>query len=161
MKPVCDLKATEEQKDALRVLARSNQREEADRVRAILWTLDGRTCLEIASLLGVRDRQVKVWRKLFREGGVDALRSRKAPGRPVRKGEAALAIARELLASQKPDSPPWTLPRLVEEIRRREGFTISTGWLSVLLRKRGRLPGVGPGTRSRVSRTPKRSSASG
>lgn len=143
------------------MLSRSNQREEADRARAILWTLEGKTCAEIGKLLGVRERQVKVWRRLFREQGVEALKARKATGRPVRKGEIALAIAKELLASPRSDLPPWTLPRIAEEIRRREGFTISTGWLSVLLRKKGRLPGVGLGTRSKGSRTPKRSSASG
>ena len=41
---------------ALRALSKSEQRGEADRARAILLTLEGRTAEEIAAVLGVHVR---------------------------------------------------------------------------------------------------------
>lgn len=137
MNPKCDLQVTEEQKAGLQALSLSPVRAEADRARAILWTLNGKSSREIGNLLGVNAGQVRVWRRRFRNGGVDALRARKPPGRPISKGQVALEIATELLEAPRTGAPPWTLPRLAEEIRHRKGITISVGWLSVLLRKKG------------------------
>lgn len=45
----------------------------AFRLSAVLWTADGRTCQEVAELLGVTARQVRKWLRLFRTQGLDAL----------------------------------------------------------------------------------------
>jgi transposase len=133
-------------------LSRSGARGEADRAGAVLWSLAGETSASVAARLGVRAEQVRRWRSLFRQGGATALRSRPRPGRPPRKREAALTAAREVLTRSAAERPPWTLARLAREITARTGETISSGHLSVVLRK-GAIAGAGHATRSRGVRT--------
>jgi transposase len=141
-------------------LGRSAARREADRARAVLWSLDGETGATIAARLGVRAGQVRRWRSAFRCGGAKAPRSRPRPGRPPRQREAALAVARDLLAAPAVDRPVWTLARLAAEIRVRTGETVSPGHLSVVLRK-GATAGAGRGAPSRAGRTRTPSTAPG
>ena len=141
-------------------LGGSAARREADRARAVLWSLDGETSATIAARLGVRAEQVRRWRSAVRSGGVSALRARPRPGRIPRKREAALVVARDLLAAPVADRPVWTLARLAAEIRVRTGEMVSPGHLSVVLRK-GATAGGGHGTPSRGGRTRTRSTARG
>ena len=141
-------------------LSRSAVRGEADRARAVLWSLRQETSAAIAARLGVRAEQVRRWRVAVRSGGVAALRSRPRPGRTPRKRDAALAVAREVLGGPITDRPVWTLARLAREIEARTGETISPGHLSVVLRK-GATAGAGRGTRSKGARTGTRSTRSG
>jgi transposase len=129
--------ATAEQVAALRELARSEVRGEADRARAMLLTLSGWTSVELAEAFGVTADSVRHWRQWFVEGGVDALRSTLAPGPSPEKGERALAVAAELLRQPVENRPNWTLPRLRAEIERQAGVRISKSRLSILLRKKG------------------------
>src|SRR5947199_7164635 len=89
-------------------LGRSAARGEADRARAVLWSLAGETSAAIAARLGVRAEQVRRWRAAVRSGGVAALRSRPRPGRTPRKREAGLAVARGGLDGPAADRPVWT-----------------------------------------------------
>src|SRR4051812_49975058 len=84
-------------------LGRSAARREADRARAVLRSPDGETSATIAARLGVRAGQVRRWRPAVRSGGVAALRAR--PRRAPSKREAALAVARGLLAAPVADRP--------------------------------------------------------
>src|SRR4051812_48210827 len=131
------LAADEAGRAELERLGRSAARREADRARALLWSLEGETSPTIAARLGVRAEQVRRWRAAFRRGGVEALRSRPRPGRTPRKREAALAVTGELLKGGAADGPVWTLARLAAEVAARTGETISPGHLSVVLRKGG------------------------
>src|SRR4051812_33986173 len=145
-------------------LGRSAARREADRARAVLWSLDGETSATIAAPLRGPGGQGRGWgpggRPGVRSGGVSALRARPRPGRTPRKREAALVVARDLLAAPVAERPVWTLARLAAEIRVRTGETVSPGHLSVVLRK-GATAGVGRGTPSRGGRTRTRSTARG
>ena len=128
--------ATDAERRALRQLARSSRRGEADRARAILHTLDGQWAEDIARSLGANVSTVREWRGLYARGGVNALRYRPASGgRPGTVGQRALALAQEILAEDEGHDQHWTLPRLCAEIERRGGVRVSEGWLSVLLRK--------------------------
>ena len=139
------LGAGAEQEVALRELAKSPVRGEADRARAVLLTLAGWTAPRIAEAFGVGEDAVRRWRVLFARGGVDALRSTLAPGPPSERGERALACAREILTAPVQDRPNWTLPRLRAEIEARTGVRVAQSHLSVLLRK-GASDGGGPAT---------------
>jgi transposase len=139
------LTATPAQVSALRELARSDGRGEADRARAILLTLEGWTSVELAQAFGVAAESVRHWRTWFVAGGVAALRSTRAPGPSPAKGERALAVARELLSGPVENRTNWALPRLQAEIGRRAGITISKSRLSVLLQEKGDSVGGGPG----------------
>ena len=148
--------ANDEQKRALADLGRSRDRAEAGRARAILLTLSGWTSPDVAAAFGVREDTVRLWRGAFITGGVEALRTRSPPGPVPIKAERALAVAEEILAGSVADRPNWTLPRLADEIGKREGLRISRSRLSVVLRQRGRSAGGGRVTRRRAGRTPTR-----
>jgi transposase len=136
----CVLTAGRAERAELERLSRSAVRGEADRARAVLWSLEGEASPAIAARLGVRAEQVRRWRAAVRSGGVAALRSRPRPGRTPRKREAALAVAREVLSG------------LAAEVAARTDETISPGHLSLVLR-RGATAGAGRGTPSRGGRT--------
>ena len=128
--------ASEEQKAALRTLAVSRDRGEADRARAVLLTLSGWTSPRIAEAFGVREDAVRLWRSDFVRGGVEALKTSPAPGPAPVKAEAALRVATPLLEGPVADRHNWTLARLIGEIESREGVTISKSRLSKVLRKK-------------------------
>jgi transposase len=138
--------ATAVQRVELCDVAGSSDREEADRARAILLSLDGWTSDRIASAFCVQPDSVRHWRWIFGREGVAGLRARKAPGPEPVKARAALSVIEEVLAPGVSERPNWTLPRLAEEIEKRTGKRISKSRLSVVLKK-GAMPGAGRGTR--------------
>src|ERR1700734_2119545 len=85
------LLATEEQRTVLMAVARSRDRGEADRARAVLLTLSGWTSPRIAEAFGVREDTVRLWRSDFMRDGVGALKATVAPGPAPVKSEAAFA----------------------------------------------------------------------
>jgi transposase len=103
----------------------ADQLTEADRARAIVLTLAGWTSGEIGEAFGVREDTVRLWRSDFMRGGVEALKASPPPGPAPVKSEAALKVAEALLTAPMADRTNWTLARLGEEVRRREGLTVS------------------------------------
>src|SRR6204780_1892756 len=140
------LLATEEQRTVLMALARSRDRGEADRARAVLLTLSGWTSPRIAEAFGVREDTVRLWRSDFMRDGVGALKATVAPGPAPVKTEAALRVVTPLLEAPVADRPIWTIPRLITEIEAREGVRIGKSQLSKALRKKTSAGG-GPATR--------------
>jgi transposase len=140
------VEASEGQRGALRALAHSRDRGEADRARAILLTLTGWTSQRIAQAFGVREDTVRLWRSDFARGGVEALKATVAPGPVPLKTEAALRVVTPLLEAPVADRHNWTIARLMAEIEAREGVNISRSQLSKALRKKTSA-GAGPGTR--------------
>lgn len=140
------LAASEEQRVALRSLAESRDRGEADRARAVLLTLAGWTSPRIAEAFGVREDTVRLWRGDFARGGVEALKARIAPGPEPVKSTVALRVVTPLLEEPVADRTNWTIARLRAEIEAREGVRISRSQLSKALRKKSSVGG-GPGTR--------------
>ena len=138
--------AGEGQRDALRTLASSRERGEADRARAILLTLSGWTSLRIAEAFGVREDTVRFWRMDFARGGVVALKATVAPGSPPVKTEAALRVVTPLLEAPVADRPNWTIARLMAEIEAQAGVKIGRSQRSKALRKKTSAGG-GPDTR--------------
>jgi len=139
--------ATDEQRAALKLMADSADRAQADRARAVLLTLGGWTSADIAEAFGVREDTVRLWRSEFMSGGIDTLRTRVAAGPPPLKAQAALRVAQPLLSAPVADRHNWTLVRLAEEIKAREGVTISRSQLSKVLRKKGGFGSADRGTR--------------
>lgn len=139
--------ASETQQRVLRELAGSSDRAEADRARSILLTLAGWTSPEIAQAFGVREDTVRLWRSAFAATGVAGLQARVSAGPAPVKAQAALRVAEAVLSAPVANRVNWTLPRLIEEIERREGVRISRSRLSTVLRKKGGSAGAGHGTR--------------
>ena len=128
--------ATDEQKRALEALARSKDRGEADRARAILLTLKGWTSPEIAEVYWVREDMVRFWRGDFAREGVDGVKASVYAGPQPLKTEAALRVCTPLLEAPVADRANWTLPRLIAEIKRVERIDIGPSQLSKALRKK-------------------------
>lgn len=127
--------STAAQLSELQELARSDRREEADRARAIVLSLNGWTSGQIARAFGVTPDSVRRWRSWFAEAGVDGLRASERMGREGVKSEAAASVAGSLLTAPVADRANWTLPRLQAEIQRRAEVSISKSQLSKTLKK--------------------------
>lgn len=140
------LTATAEQRAGLERQAASRDREEADRARAILLSLSGWTSITIGEALRVREDTVRAWRSAFMRLGLAGIARHPAPGAAPVKAQAALQVAREVLATPVANRSNWTLPRLADEIERRTSQRISRSRLSVVLRKKGALPTSGQDT---------------
>ena len=140
------VRVSEAQGLALQLLAQSADRREADRARAILLTLEGWTSGDLAEVFGAREDVVRFWRSDFMRGGVDAVRASRAPGAPPVKSEAIERVVTPLLEAPVADRPNWTIPRLIEEVRRQERVTVSRSTMSKVLRKKTSAGG-GRGTR--------------
>ena len=140
------VRVSEAQGLALHLLAQSADRREADRARAILLTLDGWTSADLAEVFGVRQDMVRFWRSDFMRGGIDAVKASRAPGAPPVKSEAIERVVTPLLEAPVADRPNWTIPRLIEEVRRQERVTVSRSTMSKVLRKKTSAGG-GRGTR--------------
>jgi transposase len=127
--------STSEQLEALQALARSDRRDEADRARAVVLSINGWTSGQIARAFGVTPDSVRRWRKWFADAGVDGLRASDRPGREGVKSAAAAGVAASVLALPVADRTNWTLPRLQAEIRRQAEVSISKSQLSKTLKK--------------------------
>lgn len=130
----------------LRELSRSPRRDEADRARAILLSLEGWTSARIGEAFGVTADSVRHWRQWYGSGDVEGLRAAIVPGPSGERGMQALSIAAAILSEPVENRPNWTLPRLQAEIARRGGLSISKSRLSILLREKGAFAGGGPAT---------------
>ena len=139
--------ATPQQREELRGLAGSLDREEADRARAILL-LTGRLDQRADRVgLCVQPDSVRHWRWIFGRDGVAGLRARKAAGPDPVQARAALSVIETVLAAGVSNRPNWTLPRLQDEIEKQTGQRISKSRLSVVMRKKGVSAGAGRATR--------------
>ena len=138
--------ATEEQRTVLMALARSWDRGEADRARAVLLTLSGWTSPRIAEAFGVREDTVRLWRSDFMRDGVAALESDGGarPGACEERGGVARGHAVAGGAGRR--SAELDHPRLRAEIEAQAGVRISRSQLSKALRKKSSAGGGG-GTR--------------
>src|SRR5258708_39186444 len=150
------LKASAEQKLGLEALAASRDRGEAARARAVLLTLAGWTSRRIAEAFAVREDTVRLWRSDFMRGGFEALKASIAPGPVPVKTEAALRVITPLLEAPVADRPNWTIPRLIAEIKTREGGAIGRSQLSKALRKKSSAR-AGRDTRCMAGSSPPRS----
>lgn len=149
-----------EQLQALQDLACSDRRDEADRARAIVLSVNGWTSGQIARAFGVTPDSVRRWRSWFAADGVDGLRAAERAGRePVKSGVAA-AIVENLLAGPVADRANWTLPRLQAEIERQSEVTISKSQLSKTLKKTASA-GAAPAIVCTDDRTPRPSNDPG
>jgi len=136
------VEASEGQRAALSSLAKSRDRGEADRARAIVLTLSGWTSPRIAEAFGVREDTVRQWRSDFARGGSEALKATIAPGPEPVKSSLALRVVAPMLEEPVADRPNWTIARLRAEIEAREGVRISRSQLSKALRKKSSAGGA-------------------
>jgi transposase len=111
---------------------------EGRRLRA--WDLkkEGWSQQRVADALGVSKGAVSQWMKRAREGGVEALKRRPAPGAPPRLSEEQRTKLPELLARGAPAhgfrGDVWTCGRVAEVIRKEFGVSYHPAHVSRLLK---------------------------
>ena len=64
-----------------RLIAKESDAIQRDRLRSVLFALQGRETLEIAGTVGRSRAFVQRWAYAYRDGGIEAVRGRTAPGR--------------------------------------------------------------------------------
>jgi transposase len=93
---------------------------------------------EIARQVGVSHQIVSDWRKAWRQGGREALRSAGRAGRKPKLTEAQLAVVEDALTSGAEANgyanALWTLPRVAEVIARVTGVVYHPGHVWYVLR---------------------------
>src|SRR5260370_32703505 len=107
------IEATAEQRAELRGLAGSSEREEADRARAILLSLDGWTSERIAPAFCAQPDSVRHWRWIFGREGVAGSAAphhpRPTAGRGTRAGSIGAGGCRREGLGARPEDPAWAL----------------------------------------------------
>jgi transposase len=111
---------------------------EGRRLRAFELKQEGWSQQEIADALGVSKGAVSQWMKRARQGGVEALKRRPAPGAPPRLNEEQRAKVPELLERGAEAygfrGELWTCERVAEVIRREFGVSYHPAHVSRLLK---------------------------
>lgn len=127
--------------DLRRMARRSADADQARRLLSIAVILDGGSRSDAARISGVGLQVIRDWVLRFNEGGPEALRTRKAPGKPpiltdVQRSKLAAAVE----AGPKPyldGVVRWRLVDLVEWVREEFGVSVSRATLGRELRALG------------------------
>lgn len=117
---------------------------ERRRHRAMALLAEGQSPVEVARLIGVDRRSVRRWKAAHQQHGAQALRARRASGRPPKLAPRSLQqVERVLLKGAKAAgfaTDLWTCPRIAQVIARRFGVQYHVDHLSRLLRALGWSP---------------------
>jgi transposase len=112
-----------------------------DRLQIILMADRGRPHQEIATDLAVSTRSVQRWLNAYFDGGLDALRPRKAPGRapkiPDRLGPELRRWVLDGPAALGLDRANWTHAELADQLRKAHGISASESAVARFCRKQG------------------------
>ncbi len=117
---------------------------ERRRRRAMALLAAGQSPVDVARIIGVDRRSVRRWKAAHHQQGEQALRARRASGRPPKLGPRQLEQVERLLlkGAQAAGFPTdlWTCPRVAQVITRRFGIRYHVDHLSRLLRALGWSP---------------------
>lgn len=106
MRPILDIKLSDEDRAFLeeRARQRSAPHLEVIRAKALLMASEGHANVDIAQAVGIGARTITIWRREFRERGLEGLKERRRSGRP-RAFPPEVRAAVTHLACQKPGAP--------------------------------------------------------
>ncbi|MGL4550468.1 MAG: helix-turn-helix domain-containing protein [Gemmataceae bacterium] len=112
-----------------RLFRTTEDRKLRDRLQIVLMAHRGRPRLQIAEDLGIHRIGVTRWLNAYREGGLDALRPKEAPGgTPGIPASAAEEIRRWVIegpAAQGLDRANWTHEELADHLKKTRGIKTS------------------------------------
>jgi transposase len=102
---------------------------EARRLRAAELLAQGRSQAEVAEMVGVSRESVRRWQARLAQGGVAALRRRRAAGRPPKLSAAQAAeVEQALLAGAQANgfaTDLWTVDRVAQVVERLTGVRLA------------------------------------
>jgi transposase len=115
------------------------------RIRAVKRVEAGESPEDVIRTLGFSRARIYEWLAAWREGGIEALRAKAIPGRPMKLSSEAIRLVYQTVTTKNPmqmkfDSALWTRDMVRELIR--EHFNVKLSEVSVgrLLRKLGLSP---------------------
>jgi len=127
--------------DLRRLARRSNDADQTRRLLALAVILDGGSRSEAARMGGVGLQVIRDWVLRFNEGGPEALRTRKAPGKtPILTDERRAALAAAVEAGPRPyvdGVVRWRLVDLAQWAHEELGVSVSRQTLGRELRAMG------------------------
>ncbi|MER6539706.1 helix-turn-helix domain-containing protein [Streptomyces sp900105755] len=102
---------------------------EARRMRAVELFEQGRATSEVARMVGMHAESVRRWKRLWEQGGAQALRRRPATGRPPKLDDAQVEAVRAALEqgaqAQGFEADLWTLERAGVVVERVTGVKLA------------------------------------
>ena len=114
---------------------------EARRLEAIDLLSAGKKPAEVAKLVGASASSVKRWKDALSQGGREALRAKRHPGRrPRMTAEQKSELLAMLAAGPRRAGYPteaWTSPQVKELIQQRFGIAFHVGYVWQILRDMG------------------------
>ena len=124
-----------------RPLTTGRRKQEQLRLQAATMFARGKRQCDVVRELGVAKSTASKWHARWREGGREALRARRAPGRPRRLSDAEVGqLETALLAGPQRHgyaTELWTLPRITELIATRFGVRYNPSHVWKLLHRMG------------------------
>jgi transposase len=119
----------------------ADDRKLRDRIQIVLMAHRGRPRQEIATDLAISTRSVQRWLNAYLDGGLEALRPRKAPGRaakiPDRLGPELRRWVIDGPAAAGLDRANWTHAELADQLRKAHGISASASAVARFCRKQG------------------------
>jgi transposase len=113
---------------------------EARRLRAAELFAEGRSVAEVAAAVGVSDESARRWRLRWAQGGVEALRRRRANGRPPKLSDEQVRQVEQALGAGAMangfDNDLWTLGRVAQVAERITGVRLAPASVWRLLHRR-------------------------
>ncbi|WP_138968417.1 winged helix-turn-helix domain-containing protein [Streptomyces sp. YIM 121038] len=102
---------------------------EARRMRAVELFELGRSTSEVARMVGMHPESVRRWRRLWEQGGAQALRRRPATGRPPKLDDPQVGLVRAALEQGAQahgfEADLWTLERVGVLVERVTGVRLA------------------------------------
>lgn len=123
----------------------SHKVREEIRIRAVKRVEAGESPEDVVKALGFHRSRIYEWLAAYREGGIEALRTRPIPGRPRKLNGKQLKRIYDLVTRKNPlqlqfEFALWTRGMVRELIRREFGVKVSNASVGRLLRKLGLTP---------------------
>jgi transposase len=120
----------------------SHETLEQIRIRAVMRVLAGESPENVIRTLGFSRGRIYEWLAAYRGGGIEALRAKPVPGRPVKLSLEGMNFIYEAVTTSTPmqmefESALWTRDIVRELIRRRFGIRLSKNSVVRLLSKLG------------------------
>ncbi|HEV7224630.1 MAG TPA: helix-turn-helix domain-containing protein [Pirellulales bacterium] len=114
---------------------------EARRLEAVELLSAGKKASEVAKLVGASASSIKRWKDALRQGGREALRAKRHPGRRPRLTPAQKSELLQLLAAGPRaagySTDDWTSPQVRELIERHFNVVFHVGYVWQILRDMG------------------------
>ena len=123
-----------------RLIAKESDAMQRDRLRSALLVLQGRQALEVADAVGRSRRFVQRWAYAYRDGGIEAVRGRTAPGRQRRLSpEQEARFVQRVMAGATPRDGVASLrgPQIQGILARDFGTSFSLNGIYKLLNRHG------------------------